>query len=153
MPSWELIRTRVFLFFVGAFRRMTLGVRAVMIDGDKVFLVRHTYVKGWHFPGGGVEPGEPAALSLSREVEEETGHKLTGPVELHGMFLNTPASDRDHVLVYVCRHHAFEFVREPDHEIAELGWFDRNELPEGTTEGTQRRIAELFDGAKATDVW
>lgn len=153
MPSWELIRARVFLFFVGMFRRMTLGVRAVMIDGDRVFLVRHAYISGWHFPGGGIEPGEPAAISLSREVHEETGHRLTGPADLHGMFLNVPASDRDHVLVYVCRHFEFDFVREPDHEIAELGWFDRHDLPETTTAGTRRRLAEIFEGETPTDTW
>lgn len=153
MPSWELIRARVFLFFVGMFRRMTLGVRAVMVNGDQVFLVRHTYLSGWHFPGGGIEPGEPAVLSLQREVREETGHKLTGAAQLHGIFLNMPASDRDHVLVYVCRDWAFVEVRKPDHEIAEAGWFDRHDLPERTTEGTRRRLAEIFDGQLPTEMW
>src|ERR1700744_583683 len=37
-------------------RGMTLGVRAIVVDGEgKVFLVKHSYVAGWHLPGGGVE--------------------------------------------------------------------------------------------------
>jgi hypothetical protein len=37
-------------------RGQTLGVRAVVRDGDGAFLlVRHTYVPGWTFPGGGVD--------------------------------------------------------------------------------------------------
>ena len=35
---------------------MTLGVRAMILDGEgRVFLVKHSYVNGWEMPGGGVE--------------------------------------------------------------------------------------------------
>ncbi len=153
MPNWELLRARAFLFVFGSLRRMTMGVRAAMVDGDKVFLARHAYISGWHLPGGGIEAGEPAALSLEREVLEETGHQLTGPGELHAIYLNTQASRRDHVLVYVCRDFEFAFERRPDHEIADLGWFDRHELPDGTTDGTRRRLEEIFEGIRPTDEW
>ncbi len=153
MTRGEKIRTKLFLFFIGMFRRMTLGVRGVLIDGDRVFLVRHTYVSGWHFPGGGVEPGETAQTSLGRELVEEAGYRAVGPMKLAGIYLNALASDRDHVLVYTITD--FEQLRafKPNGEIAEAGWFSRFELPAETTPGTLRRIGEIFENRKQAQYW
>ena len=83
-------------------RGMTLGVRGVVLDGDdKVFLVRHSYVAGWHLPGGGVEVGETFLEALRRELVEEGRIELTGEPVLHGLFFNGHVSCRDHVAVYV----------------------------------------------------
>src|SRR5712672_3843869 len=63
---------RVFHLYWRLVRSMTLGVCAVVLDGgDKVFLVKHTYVSGWYLPGGGVEVGESLLDSLRRELMEE----------------------------------------------------------------------------------
>ena len=59
-PTLIRLPPKVFLAFARWKRGMTLGVRAACFDGDgRVFLIRHTYVRGWYFPGGGVEPSAP----------------------------------------------------------------------------------------------
>lgn len=126
---------------------MVLGARAVLLDGDRVLLLRHTYMPGWHFPGGGVEPGETAEEAARREVEEETGFRVEGAMSLLGLYLQkSEATNRDHVAVYVGRQFREVKPFRPNGEIAEIGWFPVDALPEGMNAGTARRIAEIVRG-------
>ncbi len=134
---------------------MTLGVRAIVHDEAKrsVFLVRHTYVPGWHLPGGGVEPGETAMVSLERELQEEGNLEITAPAELRSLYHNRSISRRDHVALYLVRSFRQTAPRLPDMEIAEAGFFLIDALPEGTTPGTRRRLDEMFDSRPVSPDW
>ncbi len=154
MSVWQRVRTTVHLFVSGLRRRMVIGSRLVLIDGDRVLLLRHTYMPGWHFPGGGVEPGETAAEGAFREGVEETGLAAEGPLALLGFYLKVnEATNRDYVAVYVSRSHRIERVFKPGGEIAEIGWFPMTSLPAGTDPGTSRRVAEILGGLVAADRW
>ena len=135
-------------------RGMTLGVRAVVLDGqNQVFLIRHTYVPGWHLPGGGVETGETALDALTRELREEACIAIDEPPVLAGVFFNRRVSRRDHVLVYVIRNFTVLAEKQPDREIAEAGFFPLDRLPEGTTEATRRRLTEILEGQPLSSTW
>lgn len=137
---------------IGLMRRaVTLGVRAIVLDGQgRVFLVRHTYVSGWYLPGGGVERGETMHDALVRELHEEGAIRLTGELELRGIYLN---ASRDHVALFVVRDFAQDAPKAPDIEIAEAGFFALSDLPASTTRATRSRLAELFEGAARSARW
>ena len=154
MNRFQRVRAKVFLTLKGAVQRMTIGARVMVVDGNKVLLIRHTYVPGWQFPGGGVEPGETVVEAAMREVLEETGHRVTAPMELIDIFHNSSSvTNRDHVAFFVAKSFAREFERKPDHEIAEVGWFDRFSLPQQVTPATSQRIDEYFDKTPRRAVW
>ena len=64
--------------------RPFVGVGAVILDGDRVVLVRRgsAPLKGeWSLPGGAVEIGETLVECVAREIAEETGLVVeVGPV-------------------------------------------------------------------------
>jgi 8-oxo-dGTP pyrophosphatase MutT (NUDIX family) len=135
-------------------RGMTLGVRALVIDPEgRVLLVKHSYVSGWHLPGGGVEPGETLIDALIRELREEANVEPTAPPLLHGMFLNDRLSPRDHVAVFVVRD--FRQIAAPvsNYEIIAHGFFPLDELPNDTAAPTRARIIEVVGGAPVSERW
>jgi 8-oxo-dGTP pyrophosphatase MutT (NUDIX family) len=151
---FEPLLRRAFHLYWRFARGMTLGVRAVVLDGDnRVFLVKHSYVAGWHLPGGGVEVGETFRDALRRELAEEGRIELSGEPALHGLFFNSHVSRRDHVAVYLIRHFRQDRLREPNHEIVACGFFEADALPADTTEGTRLRIAEVLDGRAPIATW
>ena len=135
-------------------RGLTLGVRAVVIDaGGRIFLVRHTYVRGWHLPGGGVEPGETLLEAVARELREEGNIEIAEPPVLHGMYFNRRVSRRDHVALFVVRSFRQPRPPVPGREIAAHGFFALDAMPDDTTAGTRARLAEVLLGEPANDFW
>lgn len=135
-------------------RGMTLGVRALVIDGDgRVFLVKHSYVGGWHLPGGGVEAGETLVEAVTRELHEEGNIEPTAPPCLVGVFFNDRDSRRDHVALFVVRAYRQSAAPVPDHEIVAHGFYAVDQLPDDTTAGTRARVAEVLGGAPAREPW
>ena len=151
---FEPVLRRGFHLYWRFARGMTLGVRAVVLDSDnRVFLVKHSYVAGWHLPGGGVEVGETFRDALTRELMEEGRIELLAEPALHGIFLNRHVSRRDHVAVYLIRQFRQDRSPEPNREIVATGFFEPAALPAETTQGTRLRISEVLEGRAPIATW
>jgi 8-oxo-dGTP pyrophosphatase MutT (NUDIX family) len=135
-------------------RGLTLGVRGLVFDASgRVFLVKHSYVAGWHLPGGGVEVGETLTAALERELQEEGNIEITGIPVLYGIYFNRRVSRRDHVALYVVRSFRQSTPPQPNREIIAHGFFAPDALPEGTTRATRERIAEVLNGRATAEFW
>ena len=84
--------------------------------------------RGWYYTRRSSREGAPA-------------EKLPGvQAVLHGVFLNSHVSRRDHVAVYVVRDFHQDRLPAPNHEIIACGFFPLSALPAGTTLNTSTGV-------------
>jgi 8-oxo-dGTP diphosphatase len=121
-----------------------IGVFATILDaaGD-LLLVRQNYAaRLWTQPGGRVEPNESPLDALHREVREETGHRIAVD-RFVGAYSRT--YDDDLVLAFIGRTIG-SAPWAPDGEIAAIGFFAPDRLPEPMNLRTRMRIADALAG-------
>ena len=131
-------------------RPLTMGARCILLnDNREVLLVRHTYISGWHLPGGGVDVGESAYDAAMREVSEETNYRLEGPPKLVGIYHLDGITKRDHLTVFISTCFKEHGIKFNSLEIEESRFFPLDQLGVDVDEETKKWIS---DGIKLVHV-
>jgi 8-oxo-dGTP pyrophosphatase MutT (NUDIX family) len=132
-------RIRRALWFV--YRPHVRGVMAVPVTPEgKIVLVRLTYDRGWHLPGGGIKSGETPEQAALRELEEEIGLIGHGAIACLGSFEHRPDRRRGTATAFLVRDVRYDF--RPSIEIDEVRECDPGSLPEDISPLSARKIAE-----------
>lgn len=125
------------------FRIVTVGVRVMVINGHSIILIKHSYKKGWFFPGGGIKQGESLETAARREVFEELGIVL-GDLKLFGAYTDFEDGRNDQVVVFLSN-----IISKEDHfchEVLEGKIFPLEALPCDISPWTKKRIQEYLVG-------
>jgi ADP-ribose pyrophosphatase YjhB (NUDIX family) len=124
-----------------------VDVRAACFQNGRVLMVRERSDGGWCLPGGWADVGDVPSQAAEREVLEEAGFTCTAR-KLVGVF------DANRGGEPLSAFHAFKVIflcdltggaPQPDHEILEVGFFDRRALPPlSPFRTTPAQLAECF---------
>ncbi|MHA6719805.1 NUDIX domain-containing protein [Sphingomonas sp. RS6] len=148
LRAYLLVRT-IGWFFT---RPATGGVRAIAVTPEgRVVLVRHSYLRGWHLPGGGQNAKETPHDALLRELREEIGMIGHGDVRLLGTLRHQPNFRRDTVTLAVVESVRYAF--RPSLEIIDASAFDPRALPADTGPATRRRIEDWLADRRPPADW
>ncbi|HEV8234804.1 MAG TPA: NUDIX hydrolase [Gemmatimonadaceae bacterium] len=133
---------------------MTRKAASVVIADERgrVLLIHEDYGRHrWGLPGGRHEPGESIEETAIREAKEETNLDVELG-ELIGTYLIVRAGGEKllDVAVFVASIVGGE-LKPNEGEIADVGWFDPNEMPGPTTDVGPRAIADWVRGERGVN--
>jgi ADP-ribose pyrophosphatase YjhB (NUDIX family) len=122
----------------------TVGVFAAIFDQrGRILCVKQNYGSlSWTTPGGRVEAGESPVVALIREIHEESGYHAQ--IErLVGVYA---APFKDDIVLMMTAMITSSDGWVPNDEIAQIGFFAHDALPEPMNLRVRHRIEDAFAG-------
>lgn len=145
---WKFLKEVRRILFYRILRLKTNGVRIVIRDTNRVFLIKHPYDDYWVFPGGGIKKGETSIDAAIREAQEEAGIDLLDEFKILGTYNNNKRGKRDTITLVICDSWRDSSAKKriiDKIEVQRSGWFNLDDLPY-ISKATSRRLSEIEKG-------
>jgi 8-oxo-dGTP diphosphatase len=126
-----------------------VAVAARTADG-RWLLIRRRDTGGWALPGGTLEWGESLTAAVRRELAEEAGAEVLGPIELHNVYSSPERDYRFHAVTILVTAQVSAPNRAPRNplEIAEVRLFEEASLPEVLSMGMADMLRDVRTGRR-----
>ena len=111
--------------------KIVVVVKGVILHEGKVLIVKRAaddeVGRGtWETVGGKIEYGEDLETALKREIEEETGLKVTVEKILYAATFKTDPSRQVVLLTYLCKSNIMEILLSSEH--SDFQWATKEQL-------------------------
>lgn len=134
------------------FRHPITGTSIIpVMDDGRIVLIRRSDNGRWSLPGGIVNWGETIALSVERELEEETGLKLSRMGRLVGVYSDPERDPRFHsICVAIEVSVAGDLEIQDTLEVLDVKAFETNNIPfEELSHDHGQQLQDYLAGATA----
>jgi ADP-ribose pyrophosphatase YjhB (NUDIX family) len=124
-------------------------VRGIIVDGDKVLLVKKVGEKEWTLPSGFLEYGEKLKLAVMREVKEETGLDVfVGKVNSAFTFVGKEDNVQIVGLSYLCKYQGGDV--KLNEELCEYKWVYLKSIEQyDITKGVKKELDRVLKKRKS----
>ena len=142
--SWRFISTVLGIIF----RHPVTGTTIIPVLPDgRIVLIQRSDTGQWGLPGGMIDWGEDIPQAASRELEEETGLKLTKILSLRGVYSDPRRDPRLHSISILLEVEADgELEPEDKLEVLQVKAFTKDELPMGDlSHDHDRQLRDYLD--------
>ncbi len=128
-----------------------VGVAAAARTADgRWLLVQRRDTGGWALPGGTLEWGETLSAGVTRELAEEAGVEVLGPIELFNVYSNPERDYRFHAVTVLITTVVSEPRRPPSNplEISAARLFDSASLPAALSMNMTDMLEDVRQGRR-----
>ena len=124
-----------------------VSIKALIIDKDKILLVKEWNDEWWSFPGGGIEHGESIQQALYREISEELGISqadIKSDLEIIHTGIGAVVQKLPMVNLFVKVDVPVNDIKSTS-EVIDYKWFDFDEIESLSIVPTTLDNRQLFD--------